>query len=228
MDLEELRGKRGVFADRHDAGVQLAGMLAPEFERREDCIVLAIPSGGVPVGIAVAETLQLPLDLMLVRKIQIPGNTEAGYGAVSLAGDVFYNEPLLARLGLDEDTKQRGIETVRKELDERNRFFREGRPAPDLLGKTAILVDDGLASGYTMLAALASTRQSGASSRILAVPTAPWRSLAMVAHDVDRMYCANLHGEGPFAVASAYRNWYDLERDEVVELLRRTDAGVRD
>lgn len=224
VDLEELRGRHGVFADRRDAGMHLAGMLAPEFERRDDCIVLAIPSGGVPVGIAVAESLHLPLDLMLVRKIQIPGNTEAGYGAVTLAGDVFYNEPLLARLGLDDEAKQRGMEVVRKELDERNRAFRDGRTPPDLKNKTAILVDDGLASGFTMLAALASAKQSGAASRILAVPTAPWRSLAMVAREVDRMYCANLHGEGPYAVASAYRNWYDLERNEVVDMLRHTNA----
>lgn len=225
IEVKELRGKYGVFADRRDAGMRLAALLAPEYQDCPDCLVLAIPSGGVPVGIAVAETLHLPLELMLVRKIQIPGNTEAGYGAVTMTGEVFFNEALLARLDLDAETKKRGVQTVREELDERNRVFRDGRPPPDLNRKTVILVDDGLASGFTMIAALAAARNGGAGQRIVAVPTAPWRSLAMVSPESDDgVYCANLHGEGPFAVASAYRNWYDLDKDEVVRLLHATHA----
>lgn len=218
--LDEYRNRSFVFNDRRDAGRVLAGMLAPKYADHGNAIVLAVPSGGAPVGIEIAAALELPLDLVIVRKVQIPGNTEAGFGSVSSTGRVFFNEPLKARLGLTRARIDAQVEKVRGELAERERRFREGAPFPDLSGRTAILADDGLASGYTMLAAVDSVRAKGAARVVVATPTAPLSSLERVSEVSDEIYCANVR-EGPrFAVAEAYRNWRDLEPDEVVAMLK--------
>jgi len=215
----ELRDRELVFADREDAGERLAELLA-EYRGR-DAIVLAIPSGGVPVGIAVAERLGLPLDLLIIRKIPIPGNTEAGFGALTLEGDLILNDMLVAGLGLSPAEIERLAAPVRKELRARNRLFREDRPLPDLAGKTVLLVDDGLASGFTMLAGVRMVARRQPAGMVIAVPTASRRTVERLAAEVDRICCPNIRGGRVFAVASAYRNWYDLSRQEVLEMLSR-------
>jgi predicted phosphoribosyltransferase len=219
FEFRELRGRTDVFRDRAEAGRILATLL--EGYRKGAAIILAIPSGGVPVGLAVAEALEVPFEVIISRKIPIPGEPEAGFGAVSAEGDLFLNEAMLPYLGIDQEQARMLAEPVMEEVRRRERLFRGGRPFPELSGKAAIVVDDGLATGYTALACLAQVRRKGPSRAILAVPTASAASLERVREAADEVYCANVRGGAFFAVASAYRQWRDLTEDEVLALLAR-------
>jgi len=219
IEDRELQDRESVFADREEAGERLADLLAGY--RGKDAIVLAIPSGGVPVGLAIADRLGLPFDLLIIRKIPVPGNTEAGFGALSLEGDLLLNELLVADLGLSPAEIERLAAPVRAELRARNTLFREDRPFPALAGRTVMLVDDGLASGSTMLAGVRLVLRRQPAETVIAVPTAPRRTVERLALEVGRIICPNIRSGPIFAVASAYRNWYDLSRQEVQELLRR-------
>ena len=219
FEIEELREQRQIFTDRFEAGETLGRMLQSKYAHSEDGMILAIPSGGVPVGIKVRETLGLPLDLMIVRKLQIPGNTEAGFGAMTLDGTTFFNNGLLSQLGLSPSQIETEKRRVAMELERRNRLFRQDRPFPDLAGKSVILVDDGLASGFTMLASIHMVKIAGASETVVAVPTAPQRSIDAISSEADKIYCANIRTRPFFAVAEAYRHWYDLDEEEVLALL---------
>lgn len=213
-----LRNRCGVFQDRHEAGELLA--IALESFRGKDAIVLAIPSGGVPIGLAIATHLDLPFDLFIVRKLPIPGNPEAGFGAISLEGDVVLNHAVVRMLGLSDTEIEEQADSVRVELRARERIFRGKRPPLDLRGRTVILTDDGLASGYTMMAAVRMVRRHKPHEIVLAVPTASLSTIDLLAREVDRIICLNVRTGSYFAVAEAYRNWHDLSREEVVDLLR--------
>lgn len=216
----QLKEQHHVFFSREEAGVQLAEMAGERWHTRENAMVLAIPSGGVPVGLVMARELQLPLDLAIVRKLQIPGNTEAGFGAMTLDGRMFLNEGLMRHLDLGEQDVQAQRSIVAEELKRRNELFRKGRPLPDFSDKAVLVADDGLASGYSMLAAVHMLRDKGAAEVAVALPTAPLRSLRALEGVVDAIYCANLHSSpGPFAVANAYKHWRDLDAAEVVAML---------
>ena len=224
-EIREYRNKRRSFTDREDAGEHLASMLEPDFRRDPRGLVLAIPSGGVPVGQVVSRRLSLPFDLILVRKLQIPHNTEAGFGAAALGGETFLNQGLVGQLRLQENQIREQEDKVRRELEERNQAFRGGRQQPGLADRKVILTDDGLASGYTMIAAIDTARKKGASSVVVAVPTAPLRSVETVSSLADSVYVASVKESGPFAVAEAYANWKDLSREEVISLLGGSLAG---
>jgi len=219
VELPELRGRRFVFRDRIDAGRVLAGLL--EGFRGTDALVLGIPSGGVPVGLAVAEALSLPFEVIIARKIPIPGEPEAGLGAVSEEGDIVLNDALLPYLGLSREQALELAAPVREELRRRVRLFRGGRPLPQLASRAAIIVDDGLASGYTALACLAQARRHQPRRLCLAVPTASESALARLSEAAEDIFCANVRGGRVFAVAEAYRNWRDLDAAEVQEMLAR-------
>ena len=226
-DKKELKGKNHVFKDRIEAGRVLAEMLESEYKAAPDAIVLAIPSGGVPVGLEVMRKLHLPFDLIIARKIPIPHNPEAGYGAVTLEGGVFLNEELVSRLDLKPLQIERQISRLKKELEERQSLFRGKKPFPDLTDKRAILVDDGLASGYTMMASVHSVKNMGAKEIVVAIPTAPPETIEKIEPTVDEIYCPNVRGKIFFAVADAYENWYDLSRAEVLDLLTEKARGDR-
>jgi predicted phosphoribosyltransferase len=218
-EQEDLRNRTYVFADRRQAGQTLGTMLAPCYRDVADTIVLAIPMGGVPVALEIQAQLNCPMDLAIVRKIQIPGNTEAGFGAITGEGDIILNEPLMAQLELTEDQVARQWAKVRTELTQRNRRLRGERPQPEVAGKTVILVDDGLASGYTIKAALFMVKKRKAAKTVVAVPTAPQRTIDALADGPDEIYCANIRETQAFAVAETYENWYDLAEEEVVAML---------
>jgi predicted phosphoribosyltransferase len=218
-ELPQNRTRSGIFQDRSDAGEHLARMLHPFFAGDQKSVVLAVPSGGVPVGLVLSRRLDLPFDIILVRKVQIPWNTEAGFGAIGFRGEALLNRQMVDSLGLSEEQIREQIQKTRHELEERNSAFRGDNPPPDLTGKTAILADDGLASGYTMLAAMQTVRELGASRIVLALPTAPRRSVEHVAPSADSVYAVQVKEGGPFAVAEAYRHWRDLSRDEVAKML---------
>jgi predicted phosphoribosyltransferase len=219
-ELKNFRNRHGVFRNRSDAGEALARMILPDYETDSEVLVLAIPSGGVPVGLIISKALKAPFDLLLTRKLQIPGNTEAGFGAKTMEGTVFLNEELLKSLNLSPSEIEEESRRVSEELEKRNRLFRGDRALPEVSGKNLILVDDGLASGYTMMAAVHSAKSRQASSIAVAVPTAPLRTIQKIEPLVDRMYCANVREESYFAVAGAYTHWHDLSDKDITELMQ--------
>jgi len=224
IDNPRLREQTFVFADRHDAGRQLGALLKEVLETlpaksRGLLLVLAIPAGGVPVGREVAKALGAPLAPAIVRKVRIPGTTESGFGAVTWDGQVLVNEPLRASLGLTAAEVERAVAETKENVNARLALFAKGTPLPPLSGKTVVLTDDGLASGFTMLAAIAGIRRQGPARVVVAVPTASASAAALVSRQADLLVCANIRSGRCFAVADAYRNWYDLDDREVLEEL---------
>ncbi len=227
-ELAELRDRIAVFRDREHAGEILSGMLTRYEGAR--AILYAVPSGGVPVAAVVAGRLHIPLEVAVVSKITLPWNTEAGYGAVAFDGSVLLNETILARIGLSKTQIEDGKRATREKVERRLRQFRGDRPLPDLADTTAILVDDGLASGFTMLAAIGALRRLGCRDVVVAVPTAGTAAVELVAPAADALYCANIRGGASFAVASAYKHWTDVDEKAAVALFRRVasnDAETR-
>jgi predicted phosphoribosyltransferase len=212
----DLRNRIYVFRNRAHAGRLLAERLK-DYES-SDALVLAIPAGGVPVAYEIAKNLGLLMDIVIVRKIQIPGNTEAGFGAVGPDGEVIFNDKLLRALSLTGEEIQMQVAKAKEVLRKRNLIYRKGRSFPDLKERTVILVDDGLASGYTMSEAIRFTERKKAGRIIMAVPTSPESSIKLLLPRVDELYCLNIRGY-PFAVADAYDDWYDLSDEEVISLL---------
>ena len=217
--VPELYNRFHLFEDRTDAGKQL-GKLLKGYLKEGDVLVLAIPSGGVPVAKEVAKALDAPLDLLIVRKIQLPWNTEAGFGAMNLDGDIVLNENLIRSAGLTEADIERQVQKTWQNLLEREMLFRRGKPFPDISGKTVVVVDDGLASGYTLRAAIEFLKKRNPKKIIVAVPTCSKDSAEEIAKLADAVFCLNVRDVYPYAVADAYRNWYDLTPEEVLEILR--------
>jgi predicted phosphoribosyltransferase len=217
LDLPELRNRLRVFRDRASAGKVLAGMLE-EF-RGSHAMVMGIPAGGITVAAEIARVLHLPLDIAVVSKITLPWNTEAGYGAVAFDGTVILNEEFLSRLNLGEQEIQTGIKKTEQKVSRRVAMFRGDRPLPDFK-RPIILVDDGLASGFTLRVAVKALRRNGATNIILAVPTAHSESVQTILEKIDAIYCPNLRGGLSFAVADAYERWSDLDEQDVVRILQ--------
>ena len=218
-DWPQLRDRTGVFHDRAAAGAALAELLGPE--RDPAAIVLAIPAGGVPVAEVIAERLELPLDLAVVSKITLPWDAESGYGAIAFDGTAEINVGLVHHLGLSRSLVEQGTARTRDKVMRRVRALRAGRPPLDLRGRRAILVDDGLASGFTMRVAVTAVRAAGAARVVVAVPTAHRDAAAALAPEVDALYCANRRGGRTYAVAAAYEQWRDVDEAEVVAALAK-------
>jgi putative phosphoribosyl transferase len=213
-----LRDRKYVFEDRRDAGKLLARILTGY--QGADALLLAIPSGGLPVAAEIAKAHALQLDIIVVRKIQIPFNPEAGFGAMGPDGEVIVNEELLSQLGLTEEAVKAQVKKTGEVIRKREHFFRQGKPFPSCKDRTVIVVDDGLASGYTMLAALRHIRKKMPSRLIVAVPTAPERTIKRILPETDDVVCLNVRSGFSFAVADAYRNWYDLTDNDVLAILK--------
>jgi predicted phosphoribosyltransferase len=217
VELERLREARRVFRDRAHAGQVLAGMLGPC--RGPGARVFAIPAGGVPVAAALARDLGLPLDVVVVSKITLPWNTEAGYGAVAFDGTLSLDREIVERLGLSPEEVDAGVAATREKVRRRVTRLRGGRPFPALGDDPAILVDDGLASGVTMQAAVRALRAHGARRIVIAVPTGHARAVGRLAAEVEAVCCANVRSGGAYAVADAYERWSDVTEDEALRLL---------
>ena len=220
-----LRDKSFVFEDRAHAGRLLADKLH-EYQGT-DAYILGIPAGGVPVAAVISERLQLPLDVLVVRKIHIPWNREAGFGAISWDGTTLFNESLLKHLHLTRDEIEQCVEEENAEIEKRVRLFRGLKPFPDLRNKTVIVVDDGLASGFTMLVALSSVRKQQPKEVVVAVPTTSMHAIHLVREASDKAVCLNVRTGRMFAVADAYTHWYDIDNAEVVELLNASEQFRR-
>jgi predicted phosphoribosyltransferase len=213
-----------MFSDRTEAGEALAEALAEAAPK--DPVVLALPRGGVPVALPVARALGAPLDLLLVRKIGMPGQSELAAGAL-VEGDppqAVYNEELLRMTGLSEADFARQVEEKEEEIAERRRLWREGRAPVSLDGRTAVVVDDGIATGATVRAALAGLRARAPAEIWLAVPVAPPDTLRALRSLADRVICLETP-EHFRAVGLHYRHFPQVSNAEVAEMLRRNEAG---
>ncbi len=175
------------YRNRVDAGRVLAGHLKQY--KAGDAIVYAIPRGGIPVAVEVAKKLGIELDVIVSRKIPIPYNTEAGYGAVTEDGAIVLNEPLVERLGLTRQQIERHADEVRKEIRRRQAVYRAKLRPSSVEGKAAIIIDDGLASGYTMMAAIRSIRQQGATKVVAAAPVASSSAWELIKSAADEVVC---------------------------------------
>lgn len=213
-----LRNKTFVFRDRDEAGIRLAEKL--EKYSSEGPLVLAIPKGGIPVGVAVAKRLKAPFDLIISRKVPLPYTREAGFGALTWDGIIVLNQELIRAAALSQKDIDQGIKTALKDLEEGTRTLRGSRPPPTVQGRLVILVDDGLASGYTMKSAIAYVEKHGARRVVVAVPTASSSALSLILPDVDEVVCLNVRSVYPFAVADAYVRWHDVSEEEARTYLR--------
>src|ERR1700682_5156547 len=180
--------KPGLFRDRRDAGRLLAERLAA-YANRPDVLVLALPRGGVPVGYEVARALRAPLDVFVVRKLGVPGYEELAMGAVATGGVRVLNDQLVERLGIPESLIDAVAARARQELARRERLYRGNRPPPDVRGRTGILVDDGLATGATMQAAIKALRQQDPARIVVAVPIASRQACEELREEVDDVIC---------------------------------------
>lgn len=218
MDNPALRNRTYVFKDRIHAGALLADELQRHVARAD--LLLALPAGGVPVGYTAAERLKIPFDIAIVRKIQVPWNTEAGFGAVAWDGSAVLNEVLVSELGLSSGQVEECISRTKRIVSERVQKFRGDKPLPDLRDHVVIIVDDGLASGYSMAVAVDSVMRYRPQRVVVAVPTGSAQAVQLVSSKADLLVCLNIRAGPIFAVADAYEKWYDLSDEEVIGYLR--------
>jgi putative phosphoribosyl transferase len=211
-----VRGSRR-YRDRRQAGEVLADAVADALAALPErpVLVLALPRGGVPVAAPVAERVGAPLDVLLVRKVGMPGHEELALGAVADGGVLVRNDSVLKVTGVDEPTFERAVARARAQLDERARALRGDRPVPSPAGHAVVLVDDGLATGATMRAAVAAAQGAGAAAVVVAVPVGAPETCAELARLADAVVCP-LQPNGLGAVGA----WYD-------DFTQTTDAEVR-
>lgn len=210
---------RTTFRDRVEAGQLLAKQLS-EYERSADAIVLALPRGGVPVGFEIATKLKLPLDVFVVRKLGVPGQRELAMGAIASGGVRVLNEDVLRAMPFAAATVADITAQESREVERRERDYRQGRPAPEVSGKTVILVDDGLATGATMLAAIAALRKKEPAKIVAAVPVCPPDTLGEIKRVADEtviLFAPDwFRGVGQF-----YEDFGQLSDESVRDLLAR-------
>lgn len=207
------------FYDRRQAGQQLAEALA-FLKGRDDVIVLSIPRGGVVVGYEVAEALGAPLDIFITRKVGAPGNPEFALGAVASDGTVVLDRQVITQLDIPADYVLDEIKREREEIQRRMQLFRGDRPYPDLKGKVVVLVDDGVATGSTVLASLRALRQRSPAELILAIPVGPPETIDRLSEEADRVVV--LETPEPFwAVGRFYVRFEQTTDEEVIELLKQ-------
>lgn len=208
------------FKDRTDAGLKLAQELQ-HYKGKNDTIVLGLPRGGVVTAYAIAHELDLPLDIVVPRKIGAPGNPELAVGAITEDGTAIFNQNIMHELGLKPSMLTQTIETEKKEAQRRLTVYRDKRPILELAGKTVLLVDDGIATGATMRAAIASVQKRGAASIIVAVPVAPPDAFELIKSEVDNIICLlvtpNFLGIGQF-----YDNFAQTTDEEVIALMKKS------
>jgi putative phosphoribosyl transferase len=211
------------FQSRSEAAELLAERL-DAYANAPDTIVLALPRGGVPIGYVVATALKLPLDAFNVRKLGVPGHEELAMGAIGSGSACYLNRDVIDALKIGANDIEAVIAKERKEIEHRERLYRGGRPAPNVAGKRVILVDDGIATGSTMFAAIEALRAGGAREIVAAIPVGPVETCGQLENQADRVIC--LRTPDPFyAVGAWYANFAQVGDDEVRTLLDRRSAG---
>lgn len=216
------------YADRVEAGRVLAETLQEQYGHRQDVVVLALPRGGVPVAMQVAAALQAPLDLVIVRKLGVPGHEELAMGALASGNARVINRDIVRSLGLDEQTIDAVTQRERRELLRREHAYRGTRPLPALAGRCVILIDDGLATGASMHAAVEALRLLQPARIVVAVPVAPPETVEQLRPLVDELVCP-LQPEDFGGVGRWYENFEQVGDDEVRQILdeawKRTSVG---
>ena len=207
------------FRDRTEAGRLLAQKLR-EYANRDDVVVLALPRGGVPVAYEVANTLNVPLDIFLVRKLGLPGNEELAMGAIASGGVRVLNEEVVRALNIPDEIVDEVAEKEERELERREREYRGGRAPVDVRGRTVILIDDGLATGSSMRAAALALRNNQPAQIVVAVPVGAPSTCAEFESEVDKVVCA-VTPEPFWGVGQWYRDFSQTSDEEVRDLLRR-------
>jgi putative phosphoribosyl transferase len=221
---EKERMKPRYFLDRSEAGRLLAAKLAV-YAQRPDVVVLALPRGGVPVGFEVASALGAPLDVFLVRKLGVPGYEELAMGAVATGGVRVLNDDIVQGLRIPDYVIDAVATWEQQELARRERVYRGERPEPDVQDRTVILVDDGLATGATMLAAIKALRRQQPARIVVAVPTASPEACGEMRNEADDVVCA-ITPEPFYSVGLWYEDFSQTTDEEVRDLLARSTSGV--
>lgn len=208
-----------LFQDRTEAGRILADRLAA-YANYPDAMVLALPRGGVPVAFEVAEALRLPLDIFVVRKLGLPGHEEFAIGAIASGGARVLNQDLLRQLSLSDEIIEHIVAREQRELERRERTYRGQRPMLDVRDRTIIIVDDGLATGSSMRAAIAALRQKWPAKLIVAVPVGARVTCSELEALADEVICLETP-ENFSAVGLWYRDFSQITDEEVIDLLER-------
>ena len=211
----------GMFVNRTDAGVRLAEMLK-DYSEREGVLVLALPRGGVVVGFELARRLRVGLDVLIVRKIGVPSQPELAAGAISETGTVHLNQDVISAIGDMSAYIQKEIARQSEEIARRIMLYRNGKPIRELTGKTIILVDDGIATGATMKAAIETMKKEPIIKLVVAVPVAPPSTAEELKHMADEVVCIETP-EYFTAVGSHYIDFTQVTDEEVVKLLRQSE-----
>ncbi|MBZ5532800.1 MAG: phosphoribosyltransferase [Acidobacteriia bacterium] len=214
-----------MFEDRVDAGQQLAQRLT-EYAGRPDVIVLGVPRGGVPVAFEIAQALHAPLDILLVRKLGAPGQRELAMGAIASGGVRIMNEEVVRDLAVSEEQIAAAVAEQEAELQRREQLYRGVRPGISVHGKTVILVDDGIATGSSMFAAISALRTLQPKKIVVAVPVAPLHTYHQIKRVADDVVCA-LTPEGFFGISEFYGSFPQIEDAEVSALLARSAEESR-
>jgi len=209
---------QAIFENRHDAGRQLAEKLSRY--KGQPVIVLAIPNGGVPVALEVALALEADLALVISRKIPLPLSPEGGFGAVTDDGTIILNEEVVKRTGLTPQQINYQVSKVRADIKQRSLLYQGNQPLPTVNGKTVIITDDGLASGFTMMAAVQSVRRRRPKEIIAAIPVAPALAVKQLEKVADKVVTCATGYMPKFYVSDFYRYWHNPSDDEVIQYLK--------
>lgn len=218
----------------------IAGKILAEYIKKKDSafyeqivhnskefFCFAIPNGGIPVVEGFCSIFNINYDILIVRKIKIPYNAEAGFGAVTTDGTVLFNKPLLHQLNLSEAAIIESINLTKQEIQERIKYYKKEFDLHDFYtkivqNKNIIMLDDGLASGFTMLAGIKMIEKYNPKKIYIAVPTAPLRTIKRIRNEVYEIFCPNIRNNLWFAVADAYKHWYDVPETEVLEIINNS------
>jgi putative phosphoribosyl transferase len=216
-DTWGLKALPQLFLNREEAGRKLGeNYRGPT----RNAIVMGIPRGGIPVGYFLAKRVNAILDAIVVRKLPLPESPETGFGAIAPDGSIVINEDIVRSLYLSENSIARIAASVLEEIHRREKAYRDDRPFPDLEGMNVILSDDGLATGYTMIAAIKMARDKGAETVSAAVPVSPRDTAIRIKGLVDYFLCLHVSNRYPFAVATFYQDFHDMSDEEVIDYLK--------
>lgn len=226
------------YESRFQAGQLLANFILQQpkmdlhLSNENAAFCFAIPNGGVPVAEGFCSSLKIPYDILIVRKVKIPYNPEAGFGSVTTDGTVLLNDGLLNSIHLSKEQIDRAVQITTKEIQERLMLYEKnvdlvGSYEKNIKDRIIFMMDDGLASGFTMLAAIKMIKKYGPKKLYIAVPTAPLRTVQRFTDKVDAVFCPNVREVWSFAVADAYKHWYDLTETETLDLLKKSEYYLR-
>lgn len=211
-----------IFKDRKDAGKELANPLYNYLDKK-DAIVLAFPRGGLPVAYEVSQALHLPIDLMFVRKLGVPGQEELALGAIAMSNTIVFNKEVMEHLNLTDSNMDMIIAEEHKELRRRNKEYRDNRPEPDVENKIVILVDDGMATGANMRAAVDAVKKHNPAKIVVAVPVASYPAMELLENSADEVFCLSIP-EPFYGVGGWYSDFRQTSDEEVKEILSRVNS----